>query len=206
MTIAELAESLNVHRSSAYRILRTLEEHRVVLRDDAGLIRLGPRLVGLARGAAPKLSQTALPEITELANRFGVTAFVAVLDADEVITLISVEPAHSHATVAQRPGARHSALQGATGHAIESSLSHREHQAVFGGLPVSQPALETRQRGYAFSQNEVIPGLTGLAVPLRIEGEPPAALSIVQIGAPDNAEAIVAELHAAAGRILRDPR
>ncbi len=206
LTIAELAEQLGVHRSNAYRILRTLEEHRLVLRDEAGLIRLGPRLVSLARGAAPKLGQMALPEITDIASEFGITAFVAVLDVDEVITLISVEPPLSHASVAQRPGARHSALQGATGHAIEASLSAREHRNVFGGAPLSQAALDTRERGYASSRNEVIPGLTGIAVPLRIEGEPPAAISVVQIGEPDDVDTIVARLHEASNRIMSGSR
>lgn len=205
LSISELADALDVHRSSAYRILRTLEEHRLVLRDEAGQIRLGPRLVSLARGAAPRLNVAALPEITELANTFGVTAFVAVLDGDQVITLMSVEPAHSHASVAQRPGSRHSALRGATGHAIEASLTAREHRAVFGGAPVSKHALETRERGYALSHNEVIPGLSGLAVPLRVPGEPPAALATVQIGTPPDLEAIVHHLRAAAERIRREP-
>lgn len=205
MSIAELAEALEVHRSSAYRILRTLEEHRLVLRDDAGQIRLGPRLVSLARGAAPHLNVVALPEITEIANRFGATAFVAVLDGDQVITLMSVEPAHSHASVAQRPGSRHSALRGATGHAIEASLSPREHQTVFGGAPISADALQTRRIGYALSHDEVIPGLSGIAVPLRLEGEPPAAISVIQIGEPSNLDAIVAALQAAAERIMRQP-
>jgi len=206
MTIAELAEALGVHRSSAYRILRTLEDHRLVLRDEAGQIRLGPRLVTLARGAAPRLNETALPEITEIANMFGVTAFVAVLDDDQVITLISVEPAHSHASVTQRPGARHSALYGATGHAIEASLTPREHRAAFRGAPLTDAALETQERGYALSENEVIPGLTGLAVPLRVEGEPPAALAIVQIGMHRELETLVTHMQAAADRIARDPR
>lgn len=206
LSIAELAESLEVHRSSAYRILRTLEEHRLVLRDEGGQIRLGPRLVTLARGAAPRLNETALPEITEIANAFGVTAFVAVLDDDQVITLISVEPARSHASVTQRPGARHSARFGATGHAIEASLTPREHRDAFRGAPISDVAVETRRRGYALSENEVIPGLTGLAVPLRVEGEPPAALAVVHIGVHQDLEALIAQLQAAAARIAGAPR
>lgn len=207
MSIGDLAAALEIHRSSAYRILRTLESHRLVLRDEAGLIRLGPRLVTLARGAAPRLNELALPEITELANRFGVTAFVGVLDGDQVITLISVEPAQSHSSVSRRPGARHSVRIGATGHAIEASLTVREHAAIFGGEPLSCPAHETLVRGYARSQNEVVPGLTGLAVPLRVEGEPPASLAIVQIGdlTPDDEQSIVGQLHRAAARITGAP-
>lgn len=205
LSIAQLAASLGVHRSSAYRILRTLEEHRMVLRDDAGLIRIGPKMVSIARGAAPLLTQSTLPEITALANKFGMTAFIAVLDADEVITLVSVEPAHGDASVAKRPGARHSALRGATGNAIESSLTAAEHAHAFGGRALSDAAQNTLQRGYACSENEVIAGVSSLAVPLRIHGEPPAALAVLQIGSIDNEAEIVADLHAAANRIVRSP-
>ncbi|WP_415856979.1 helix-turn-helix domain-containing protein, partial [Sinomonas sp. G460-2] len=36
LTIAEVAESLGLHRSIAYRIIRTLEDHSLVERDDSG--------------------------------------------------------------------------------------------------------------------------------------------------------------------------
>lgn len=206
LSIAELAARLEVHRSSAYRVLRTLEEHRLVLRDEAGMIRLGPRLASLGRGAAPTLQQASLPVLTELANALGMTAFVAVLDAGEVITLVSVEPTLTHASVAQRPGTRHSVARGATGHAIEASLAPREHAAVFDGEPVSEAALAVARDGYALSHDEVIPGLTAVAVPLRLDGEPPATLSVVHIGVPGDLDEVVARLRAGADRIVRGAR
>lgn len=201
ISIAALADALGVHRSNAYRILRTLEEHRFVLRDEAGLIRLGPRLAALGRGAAPALGSVTLPELTVLANELGMTAFVTVLDADETITLHSVEPTHGHTTVAQRPGARHPITHGAPSHAIESSLTEAEHRAAFGGAPLSEAATLARERGYSLSQDEVIRGLTAIAVPLRLQGEPPAALAVVTIGVPQQLEHVVEELRQAAGRI-----
>lgn len=203
LSIARLAELLGVHRSSAYRILRTLEEHRFVVRDDAGLIRLGPRLAALGRGAASSLQQAALPELGTLANSLGFTAFVTVLDDDEIITLLSIEPTHGHATVAQRPGAKHSISRGAPGHAIEASLTSAEHRAVFDGAPPSPAAAQAREQGYAISQDEVIPGLTSIAVPLRVATEPPAALAVVCIGLPDDLEGLTRGLREAALRIER---
>lgn len=201
MSIAQLAEHLGVHRSNAYRILRTLEEHRFVLRDEAGLIRLGPRLAALGRGAAPALTQVAQPELLALANSLGMTAFVGVLDADEVITMVSIEPSYGHANVAQRPGARHPLHHGAPSHAVEASLTPNEHRVIFGGSPLSEAALEVKRIGYSISQDEIIQGLTAIAVPLRVHGEPAAALAVVTIGIPPNLDAIVAELQQAATRM-----
>ena len=42
LSIADLAAALGVHRSIAYRILRTLEDHRMVVRDASGGVLLGP--------------------------------------------------------------------------------------------------------------------------------------------------------------------
>ncbi|MGB3377038.1 MAG: helix-turn-helix domain-containing protein, partial [Microbacterium sp.] len=44
LSIDEVATRLDVHRSIAYRLLRTLEDHRLVARNAAGLAALGPRM------------------------------------------------------------------------------------------------------------------------------------------------------------------
>lgn len=206
LSIAELAQRLGVHRSNAYRLLRTLEEQRYVVRDAAGLIRLGPRIAALARGVSPALQAAARAELSRLADALGMTAFVTLLDAAEVVTLVSAEPSRAHPTVAQRPGARHPLAQGAPGHAIEAVLPESEHRRLLAGAPLSDAAAEARARGYAVSHDEVVPGLTSVAVPLEIAGEPPAALAIVTIGLPGELERLVRQLHDAAARIANSYR
>lgn len=174
-----------------------------MLRDDAGMIRLSPRLAALGRSAASSLQQVAVPELGTLANRFGFTTFIAMLDVDEAITLLSIEPTHGHANVAQRPGAKHPISRGAPGYAIESSLSPQEHLELFGETALSSTATQVRARGYAISHDEVIPGLTSVAVPLRVSGEPPAALAVVCIGTPDDLDTLAHSLREVAGRIER---
>jgi DNA-binding IclR family transcriptional regulator len=109
LTIAELSARLQLHRSITYRIVRTLEDHRLVVRNAGGELELGPRLAGLARNVARDLQSAALPELTTLSNELGMTAFIATLDGntEEAVTLVSVEPRHADAVVAQRPGNRH---------------------------------------------------------------------------------------------------
>ncbi|MHA3683835.1 IclR family transcriptional regulator [Leucobacter sp. HY1910] len=206
LSIAELAEELGVHRSNAYRLLRTLEEYRFALRDDAGLIRLGPRMAALARGVAPGLTTAVTPELTRLAQATGMTAFVTVLDGDEIITLASVEPVGVAAAVARRPGDRHSWQLGAPGHAIEASLSQAERTSLLGQEAATPESVSAAERGYALSESEVIDGVTSIAVPLRIAGEAPAAIAIVHFNAPDPVEDVVAALKAAAERVARNYR
>lgn len=195
LTIDELAARLGLHRSVAYRLLRTLEDHRLVVRDARGRFVLGARLAALAAGVAHDLQAEALPELTSAANELAMTCFLAVLDRDEVVTLVSVEPRHAMASVAQRPGTKHPLGVGAPGKAILAALP-----------PSRRPALDearTRElgdaiaRGYATSHDEVIAGLRSIAVPLPLHGQDPAAIAVVYVSSERDDEQIAARLTAA---------
>ncbi|MDO5051591.1 MAG: helix-turn-helix domain-containing protein [Pseudoclavibacter sp.] len=204
LTIQQIADALGLHRSIAYRILRTLEAHGLVDRDGRGRIRLGPGLAALARGVAPDLRQLAAPELGAVADAFEVTAFLAVLDRREVITLLSAEPRRAHAPVAQRPGTRHGVERGAPGIAVQLAMTEAERERLAAdGVPIDRARLDrARADGYALSSDEVIPGLTSIAVPLRVPDDPqPATLAVVTIRAVRDAERIAENLREAAGRI-----
>ena len=204
MSIVELAAGLDVHRSIAYRILRTLEDHGLVVRDPAGLVRLGPRLAALARGVSRDLQVAALPVLTRIANELGMTAFIAVLDQGEVVTLVSIESRQAHATVSQQPGTRHPLHRGAPGIAIQSGLSAASWAAL--GLPEVRrsEAWEVAALGYAASHDEVIPGLSSIAVPLLLPGELPASLAVVYIASLHSPTDIGAALTEAARTIVAE--
>ncbi|QIK62571.1 helix-turn-helix domain-containing protein [Leucobacter viscericola] len=206
ISISVFAERLGVHRSNAYRILRTLEQHRFVLRDSAGLIRLGPKITALARGVAPALHTAAMPAVTELAYAVGMTAFLTVLDANEVVTLMTVEPTNVEATIARDPGVSHTVDRGAPGRAIESSLSAAERETLLGSPEFGEAVLDAKQQGYAVSRHEVVNGVSSVAVPIRIQGEPPAAIAIVHFNLPDPLDEVVARLKNAAERIAQNYR
>lgn len=68
LAIDEVAQALGLHRSIAYRLLRTLEDHGLVVRDANGRVMLGAHMATLAAGVARDLQTEALPELTEAAN------------------------------------------------------------------------------------------------------------------------------------------
>ena len=86
----------------------------------------------LARAVSRDLQAAALPQLTAVANELTMTAFLAVLDRHDVVTLVTVEPAHAHATVAQRPGTRHPLASGAPGIAIQSVLTDAQWRTLPG--------------------------------------------------------------------------
>lgn len=185
LTIQQLSVELGVHRSIAYRIVRTLEAHRLVVRDAGGRLELGAQLAVLAQSVDRDLRGAALPHLTALAQATGCTAFVAVQDADDVVTLVSVESRGARASVAQRPGTRHPLALGAPGIALQTMLSAREWAALGHDDAMRAEVAVAAERGYATSADEVVPGLSGVAAPIRHPLPPRAAVGVVTVGAAD---------------------
>jgi len=193
LTIDEIAQRLEVHRSVAYRLLRTLEDHGLVERDAAGRIELGARLAALAAGVAHDVQAEALPELTAVAGDLGATCFLTVLDHEECVTLSSVEPRHAVNPVAQRPGTRHPITRGAPGKAILSLLPEAAWPGEVSPALAAEVA-DAASRGFATSHDEVIPSLRAVAVPLAVRGRGPAAIAVVFVASEHTDEEIAARL------------
>ena len=118
MTIDELSSRLGLGRSVTYRIIRTLEDHRLVRRDTSGRLTGDTQLVALAGSVRNDLQSTAAPLLSDLANDLEMTAFLVVSDGHEAVTVQVVEPTYTTAHVAYRPGTRHSLERGAPGIAL----------------------------------------------------------------------------------------
>lgn len=194
LSIAELSAGLGVHRSIAYRILRTLEAHSLVMRDDAGRVSAAPGLAALARGVSRDLQSAALPELTTVANELSMTAFIAVWDQHDCVTLVTVEPRHSRTALVQRPGTRHSFTAGAPGIAIQSAVTEEQWNRLAPGQPYRSEARLARERGYATSFSEVIDGVGAVAAPIQVPGQLPASLSVVYFGSGKDEAGIGARL------------
>ena len=179
LTIGEIAEQMEVHRSIAYRILRTFEDHRLLTRDQAGRIRAASGLAALARSVQRELQHVAQRELTKLANELSMTAFLAVWEHDMCTTLVSVEPAHSHRAIVHRPGTVHGMDAGAAPIAIMSRYTPAQWEAMQTGIAYRDRTREARVDGYATSANEVIQGVTSISVPLATTTTAPAAIAVV---------------------------
>src|SRR5256885_6524105 len=87
---AEVARDLGVHRSTALRLLGTLERHALVERDPrTAKYRLGRRLPQLARVVTGELDlrHVARPVCEGLAASTGETVTLDVLDGDEIVPI-----------------------------------------------------------------------------------------------------------------------
>jgi len=90
----ELASRLGLHKSTVFRILTVLENHRFVEKDStSGKYRLGTKLfeIGVSAGSHVNLRDKARPCLKRLVYETGETAHLCVLDDGEILYLEKVE-------------------------------------------------------------------------------------------------------------------
>lgn len=200
LSIDELAAALGVHRSVSYRLLRTLEHHGLVARDDAGRVELAAGLATLAYAVSRDLQQAAYPHLAAAADLLGMTCLIAVLvDGDEAVTLTSASP-RSEVTVSYRPGHRHPITRGGPGKAILMALDETARPAGISHELRAELA-ESVRRGYAVSSSEVVPSLASVSVPLDLPGQPPSSIAAIHISLPRPASEIADVLASSAAAI-----
>lgn len=202
LNIAKLAAAMGVHRSIAYRIVRTLEDHRLVRRDTHG-VTLGLGLVELARSVAGGWEDDIRATLRAVADELMMTAYIAVRDGSDCVVVMSEVPRGRDAVVTYHPGYRHSLKTGADGRAIQSALVPEEWKTLRGEIARSAKVREVVERGYANSTGEVIPGLSAVAVPMRLRAWGSAALAVVFVGSKLSVAELGRRLQAAAAEIQR---
>lgn len=191
--VTELADELGVHKSSASRLLATLEARGLAEQHPGtGKYRLGQGLGRLAGAvtARPDL-HVARAACERLAELVGETANLAVLEGDEVVhveqatagsSLISVDwlgrraPLHCSSTgkvfLAHLPEARRRAL-------LASPLERRTPHTIVDPRALRAQLEAVLADGYAYTLEEVEPGLHSVAAPVRAaDGSLVAALSV----------------------------
>lgn len=91
--LGQVAERLDVHKSTALRLLRTLHEHGLVYRQQDQRYRLGARLFALAQEAVENLDirEIAHPHLVALNEQCGHTVHLAVYEDGEVLYIDKVE-------------------------------------------------------------------------------------------------------------------
>jgi DNA-binding IclR family transcriptional regulator len=193
--VTELAAALGTSRPVVYRLLEPLAARRLVRRVE-GRFRLGLGLLELAGRVASGLAAAAEPHLRALADGFGATAHLTLLEGDDAVVAAAVEPRGATLHVAYRVGLRHPVTAGAAGLAI-----------LAGRAPVAGERPEVavaRERGWAQSSGELQAGAHGFAVPVATAGRPAeASIGLVAL-APLDAGATAPPVLAAAAALVRE--
>ncbi|BBG03400.1 MULTISPECIES: IclR family transcriptional regulator [Pseudonocardia] len=185
--VSELAAALEVHKSTAFRLLGALEEHGLVEQiGDRGKYRLGFGLIPLAGRVAERLEVTTQgrPVCDELAARLGETVNIAIPDRGFAV---NVDQARGPSMVTTynwlgRITPMHNTSSGKVllaAAVIDDPTALPDEVRPADRAALSEELAEVAAAGYAWSMEELETGLNAVAAPVRDHsGSVVAALSV----------------------------
>jgi DNA-binding IclR family transcriptional regulator len=195
LTLSELARRAGAHKSSAFRLLSTLEAHGFVEKSPSGRgYRLGWKPLELSGRLLGRyeLRELAAPHMEELAQKSGEIVHLSILDGAEIVYL-DKRGRSQPLTVSTTVGGRSPAHASAMGKVLLAGLPPAEVPRLLGGRPLQRftPTTITdrrrlareleaiRRQGFALDNEEAFPGIRCVAAPLRGRaGRVLAALSL----------------------------
>lgn len=191
LTLTECAQATGLNKSSAYRLLISLEQIGLVERRELHW-RLGPKVVTLAtlRLGRVELRQEAWPYLRELRSAFRAAVAFSVPDGSDMIYLERLDSPDAYG-VSARLGGRAPIWAGGSGKAVLSRMDPAERELrldveEWRRLPkdVRQRVLKevrnAARRGYCVDTGAFFNGIGGVAVALcDAHGDPVAALSVI---------------------------
>lgn len=198
--VSEIAALLDVHKSTASRLLATLEAHGLAEQlPDRGRYQLGLGVLRLAGATRSRMDvvQESRPVTAPLAARVGETVNVVILSGRETLYLDQVSGT-SALQIHNWVGKRNPIHATANGRVLLAHVSDGERDAILAAATapdgeltrltertlVSRDAVladldQVRLRGYAVARDELEVGLTALAAPIwGSTGEVVASLSV----------------------------
>jgi DNA-binding IclR family transcriptional regulator len=192
--VTELARRLGLHKSTASRLLATLEKRGLVEQDDeTGRYRLGMIVIRLAETAERTLDlrAIAMPELDRLARATRETTGLGVADGDRLLTVAQADgpnlvamgdwtgrsvPMHSIASgkilLASKPEREIMRL-------VRAGLPRYTERTITELEPLLEELARVRRRGYATAFGEFDPGLNAVAAPVYdARGQVAAAVDV----------------------------
>jgi DNA-binding IclR family transcriptional regulator len=191
--VTDIAGELGVHKSTAFRLLATLETHRLVEQDgDRGRYRLGVGNLRLAGATTARLDlvQEARPVCRQLAADTGETVNITVRSETSALYLDQV--AGSSALQSHNWVGQHIPLHATSnGKVLVSELDDATLKRAVRELPrytthtvttlakLRAELAVVREQGYAVAVDELETGLTAAAAPIRnAHGDVIASMSV----------------------------
>lgn len=198
--VTEIAALIDVHKSTASRLLATLEAHGLAEQlPDRGRYRLGIGVLRLAGATRSRMDlvQESRPVTAALAAAVGETVNVVILSGRETLYLDQVS-GPSALQIHNWVGKRNPIHATANGRVLLAHVSEAESDAILAALADADGSLarltertlvtredvtadlaQIREQGYAVVRDELEVGLTAVAAPVRgATGEVVASLSV----------------------------
>lgn len=220
---AEIAENLEVHRTTALRLLRVLTDGGFARRRGDGAYVIGYRFAGLAQAALEQfdLREISHPLIAALGDELNVTVHIGALSGDGIVYADKYEP-HGTVRLYSEVGKRVLLHASGVGKALLAFTAEKDRIRLLKGyvyerftettIPNAEAFAreldQTRERGYAVDDGEHESFVNCVAVPVRdSSGEVRTALSVTSLREQIDLESLIDNLpriHATANKIQHE--
>jgi len=191
--LSQAARVLDVPRSTAYRVLRSLESGGLLVYDaqrHSYRLSLAMARLGQVALAGMDLRLAARPQLHRLVAETGESAFLLVLEGRSAVVIDTVA-SDAPLRLTYPVGTPWPLHAGASNKVLLAHLPE-EHiaEVLAGALPRVTPRTATdpsrlraelariRRRGFAYSVGELTPGIAGVAVPILAGGQLLGALAV----------------------------
>jgi DNA-binding IclR family transcriptional regulator len=201
MSLSEMARRIGVSRSSAFRLVHTLQRLGYLEREDETKnYRLGARVMSLGYSflASKDIAELARPDLQRLRAQTHCSTHLGILDGAEVI-YIARFAAHKPVSAMIAVGARVPAHATTMGRIILANKPGAFVRELYAGRPLAKYSDQTpltldallatleedRRRGYVISHSNFEAGIASIAAPLfDAKGEVAGAINV---STPENA-------------------
>lgn len=194
LSLVQVADILGVHKSTALRLLQTLEAHNFVRHDAQHRYRLGTQLFRIAAYALGSLDvrAAAAPHLRRLAERSGQTVHLGAFDGLEVFYIDKYE-AQTSVRMYSRVGAPAPLYCTGVAKAILSALPEKEVRSLIEDIEfvghtdrtirdpeeLIRELARSAERGYAVDNREHEDYIHCIGVPLSlVDGRPTHGISL----------------------------
>ncbi|MFI5937970.1 IclR family transcriptional regulator [Actinoplanes sp. NPDC051494] len=196
LRLAELADAVGLPKPSARRLALTLIEHGFLRQDPDGAYELGTRLLELGSQVAETsvIAHRTRAAADELSRATGETVLVAEADWASLSLLIVGKRRPVHPAAATSPvGRRLTITSGCMAKAVLSGLppegadeilphlrlAPRTARTIVDPARLADDVRASRARGYAVQSGEFLPGMAGVAVPVRVRGKVAGTVAVL---------------------------
>lgn len=194
LSLAQLTRKSGLNKSKTFRILATLEKHRLVDRDESGMYRLGIRCLDFGRHVRDQLNllDASQPVMDWLVQETRETIFLGVIDGREAL-VVDIRESPQAVRLAFDVGHRAPLYAGGVPKVLLAFLPEREQQAMLEQLqlePFTPHTItdlgalkkrldEIRSQGYAITSDDLTEGVHSIAAPIWNDtGNLVAAISV----------------------------
>lgn len=190
LTVAKLALALDLNRTIAYRIVKTLQAQGYVEQDGRDGLSVGAKILHLYEQFEQKLPYNSQALLDQLSLQTNASTALVMADQAECVVVKTAAQNTAVLQVTYRLGTRHPMGLAAAGVAVMSTFAPQADDPI--------EVIEARRLGYAHSENVLQPGAIGLFVPLAHRH---MAIGLVTMSALD-VDAVLPLLQEAAKRLI----